>query len=122
MDSVPILTRADMGSLEEFRKERENYTDEDARKLGYPNVAVLHLEDKLSLIAGTWRDTKDDALVAEYRQTLYEMILKGYDVHTLPIQDQLPDRHMPELPPKKVLDAIVAAYKEPAEAVEEQTQ
>jgi hypothetical protein len=39
------------------------------------------------------------------------MILKGYDVNTLPIQDQLPDRLMPELPPEPVQAAIQRIYQ-----------
>jgi hypothetical protein len=39
------------------------------------------------------------------------MILNGYDVDGLPIQDQLPDRLMPELPPKPVQMAIQSVYQ-----------
>ena len=100
----------DMLSNEDGRKERQHYTDEDAHKLGYPSIAVLHLADKLRVLAGKWRRTKEDSLVAEYHITLLQMILKGYDVNTLPIQDQLPDDLMPELPPETVQVAIRDAY------------
>ena len=40
------------------------------------------------------------------------MILKGYNVDTLPVQDQLPEDLMPELPPQTVRSAITQAYKE----------
>jgi len=57
-----------------------------------------------------WRGTKRDDLISEYKHVLYEMILKGYDVDELDIQDQLPPEHMPELPPKKVLKGILKSY------------
>ena len=89
-----LLRPGDGISREELMEERRNYTDEQARKLGYPSATVLLLSDRLGEIAGKWRRTKDDALVPEYRATLYDMILKGYDVDTLPIQDQLPPELM----------------------------
>ncbi|MEM9953107.1 MAG: hypothetical protein AAF846_16000 [Chloroflexota bacterium] len=89
----------------------ENYTDEDAINSGYPSLKVMKLEYELTQIAGTWRDTKDEALVYQYKSVLYEMILSGYDVNTLPIQDQLPDDFMPELPPEPVQIAIKRAYE-----------
>ncbi|MEM9950225.1 MAG: hypothetical protein AAF846_01385 [Chloroflexota bacterium] len=101
----------DMISPEQANVERQNYTDEDARKLGYPNVEVLHLADSLSALAGKWRRTKDAVLVHEYKSTLYEMILKGYDVNTLPVQDQLPDDLMPDLPSEPVQRAIKTVYE-----------
>ncbi len=104
------LTWDDMLTPEEGREERENYTEEDARKLGYPSLEVLHLADYLSTLAGKWRRTKEDALVYEYERILYKMLLKGYDVNTLPVQDQLPDDLMPELPPEPVQEAIQAVY------------
>ena len=88
----------------------DDYTDADARRHGYPNLKVMKLEWELTRIAAEWRDTKDDALVHEYKSVLYEMILNGYDVNTLPIQDQLPRRLMPELPPKPVQQAIKTVY------------
>ena len=87
------------------------YTDEDARKSGYPSLKVMKLEYELTRIAGAWRETKDDALVYKYKSVLYEMILNGYDVNTLPIQDQLPDELMPELPPEPVQSAIKRIYQ-----------
>jgi hypothetical protein len=39
------------------------------------------------------------------------MILNGYDVDGLPIQDQLPENLMPELPPKPVQAAIQRVYQ-----------
>jgi hypothetical protein len=104
----------DMISPEEGRKERQNYTDEDARKLGYPSIEVLRLADYLSEIAGKWRTTKEDVLIHDYKAVLYEMILKGYDVNTLPVQDQLPEEHMPDLPPMPIQKAIIEAYQEMA--------
>ncbi|MEL6307283.1 MAG: IS6 family transposase [Chloroflexota bacterium] len=44
-------------------------------------------------------------------QASLKMILKGYDLNTLPIQDQLPDDLMPELPPQSVQAAIKRAYE-----------
>ena len=90
--------------------EFENYTDEDARRHGYPSLKVMKLEYQLSQIAGEWRYTKADALIDKYKSVLYEMILHGYDVNTLPIQDQLPSRLMPEMPPKPVQKAIQSVY------------
>jgi hypothetical protein len=87
------------------------YTEEDAKNSGYPSLKVMGLEYDLSRIAGEWRNTKTDALVQEYKNVLYEMILYGYDVTTLPIQDQLPSEWMPELPPEFVQVAIKSAYK-----------
>ena len=84
----------------------DNYTEEDARKSGYPSLKVMKLEYELTRIAGAWRETKRDSLVHEYKRVLYEMILNGYDVNTLPIQDQLPDERMPDLPPEPVQNAI----------------
>lgn len=105
-----ILRPGDGISHEELMAERRNYTDEQARKLGYPSAEVLRLSDRLSQITGKWRTSKDSKLVAEYQQTLYKMILKGYDVDILPIQDQLPTELMPELPPPPVRAAILQAY------------
>ncbi|MDQ7028041.1 MAG: hypothetical protein Q9P44_21065 [Anaerolineae bacterium] len=81
-DKRRILKPEDEMSREDYLKELADYTDEDAHILGYPNVQVLHLEDRLGQIAGKWRRTKDAKLVSEYRVTLYNMILKGYDVDT----------------------------------------
>ncbi|MCI0714039.1 MAG: hypothetical protein L0154_28040 [Chloroflexi bacterium] len=78
---IRTLKPGDGISHEEAMERRRHYTDEDARKLGYPNVHVLHLEDRLGQIAGQWRRTKDDQLVSKYRETLYEMILNGYNVY-----------------------------------------
>lgn len=91
--------------------ELENSTDEDARRQGYPSLKVMKLEYQLSQIAGKWRYTKEDALVDKYKSVLYEMILHGYDVNTLPIQDQLPSPLMPELPPEPVRKAIQSVYE-----------
>lgn len=91
--------------------ELENYTDMDARRHGYPSLEVMRLEYQLTDIVGKWRRTKEDALVHQYKVVLYEMILKGYDVNTLPVQDQLPDDLMPDLPPEPVKKAIIAAYE-----------
>ncbi|MEL7433953.1 MAG: hypothetical protein AAFN11_08390, partial [Chloroflexota bacterium] len=91
--------------------ELENYTDADARRHGYISLDVMRLAYKLTEIAGEWRSTKEDALVQEYERVLYKMILKGYDLNTLPIQDQLPDDLMPELPPQSVQVAIKRAYE-----------
>jgi hypothetical protein len=100
-------------SHDEFMAERQTYSDEKAQKLGYPNAEVLRLSDQLSAIAGAWRTTKKTELVTQYRVTLYAMILKGYDVDTLPIQDQLPPEFMPNLPSNRVLAAIRKATVEP---------
>ena len=88
----------------------DNYTDADARKHGYLSLKVMKLEWDLTRIAANWRDTKEDGLVHEYRSVLYKMILYGYDVSILPIQDQLPDELMPELPPENVQAAIQNEY------------
>ena len=109
--STKRLKWEDMISHEEGIEERQNYTDEDARKLGYPGVEVLRLGDHLRMLAGKWRETKDNHLVHEYASVFYKMILKGYDVNTLPIQDQLPDDLMPELPPEPVQAAIKRVYQ-----------
>ncbi|MCI0714028.1 MAG: hypothetical protein L0154_27985 [Chloroflexi bacterium] len=93
-----ILKPEEEISHAELMEERRRYTDQQARQLGYPSAEVLHLSDRLSEIAGQWRTTKDNNLVIEYRQILYEMILKGYDVNTLPVQDQLPEELMPNSP------------------------
>lgn len=109
---VKRLTMKDQLSREQYLKRVSQYTDEDAQKLGYPSAEVLRLEIKLGEIAGKWRYNQDDeSLVLEYERVLYKMILKGYDVNTLPIQDQLPDELMPELPPKPVQAAIQSVYQ-----------
>lgn len=107
-----LLTMADEISREEYLEEVANYTEEDARKLGYISLEVLRLEDRLSKIVGEWRETKDEALVDEYRDVLYSMILKGYAVIFLPIQEQLPNDKMPFIPPPSVCEAIVKAYND----------
>lgn len=109
-EKIRILKPDDQLTHEAYLARVANYTDDDARKLGYPSVAVLHLEDRLGQIADEWRDSKDSRLVTQYHATLYDMILKGYDVDTLPIQDQLPAEHMPDLPPGNVRSAILKAY------------
>lgn len=91
--------------------ELENYTDADARRHGYISLEVMQLEYQLTQIAGKWRSTKEEALVQEYERVLYKMILKGYDVNTLDIQDQLPDELMPDLPPEPVQVAIKRVYQ-----------
>mgnify|MGYP000032074948 CR=1 FL=1 len=109
---VKRLTMKDQLSREQYLQRVSEYTDDDAHKLGYPSAEVLRLEIKLGEIAGKWRNNQDDeALVHEYERVLYKMILKGYDVDGLPIQDQLPDRLMPELPPKPVQMAIQSVYQ-----------
>ena len=107
---VKRLKKEDVISREEYLQRIANLTDEQAVKLGYPSAKVMHLEDRLSELAGKWRRTKDDALVPEYKSVLYEMILNGYDVNTLPIQDQLPRNLMPDLPPEPVQMAIRSVY------------
>lgn len=89
----------------------ETYTDAQARQLGYPSATVLRLAYQLSAIVGEWRATQAEHLVTAYHSTLYKMILNGYNVETLPIQDQLPPALMPELPPKAVQTAIQQAYQ-----------
>lgn len=108
---VKRLTLKDQMTREEYLKRVNKYTDEDAIKLGYPSADVLRLEIRLGEIAGAWRENKTDELACEYKSVLYEMILKGYDVNTLPIQDQLPDRVMPDLPPQSVQQAIRKVYQ-----------
>ena len=105
-----ILKPEDTKSREQFLKELANYTDEDAREIGYINADILRLEHQLTQIAGKWRRTKDDELVHAYRGVLYEMILFGYDIDTLPIQDQLPPELMPNFPPRSVLAAVLNVY------------
>ena len=106
------LTMADQMSREELMEKRRNYTDEDVRKFGYPSAEVMLLEDRLAEIAGAWRETKEDAWVNEYRDVLFLMMLKGYDVTALPIQYQLPSDKMPFIPPLSVTQAIVKAYND----------
>ena len=89
----------DSSTEEEFERRLKNYSDEHARAIGYANAEVLYLEHELGKIAGAWRTSKDPALVAQYRDKLYEMIEKGYDYNMLLPQDQLPVDLMPELPP-----------------------
>ena len=107
---VKRLTLNDMKSVEQHRAEMEKMTEEEVQGLGHPSKKVMRLEWRLSEIAGEWRETKTNALVLEYERVLYKMILNGYDVDTLPIQDQLPDALMPELPPKPIQMAIQTAY------------
>ena len=108
---VKRLTLKDQLSREQYLQRANQYSDADAQKLGYPSAEVLRLEIELGEIAGAWRDNQDDGdLVREYERVLYKMILKGYDVNTLPIQDQLPDDLMPELPPEPVQAAIQRVY------------
>lgn len=107
---VKRLTKNDMKSVEQYKAERQSYTDAQAQNLGYPNAEVLRLSDRLSNIATQWRESKADTLVLTYQNILYQMIFKGYDVETLPIQDQLPPELMPELP-QKVTDAIQRVFQ-----------
>lgn len=106
------LKSGDGLSNEEALEERRNYTDEQARILGYPSAEVLRLSDKLTNLAGQWRETKDAYVASLYRETLMVMILKGYDIDTLPVQDQLPEEQMLDLPPAAVLHAILQANRE----------
>lgn len=99
---VERLTLDDIKTVEQYRAEMEKLTEAEIQRLGLPSKKVMRLEWRLGEIAGKWRKTKTDALVLEYERVLYKMILNGYDVDTLPIQDQLPDRFMPELPTKPV--------------------
>ena len=110
---VKRLTLKDQITHEEYLQRVDQYTDIDAIERGYPSVEVLRLEIKLGEIAGAWRETKEEHLVHKYASVLYKMILNGYDVNTLPIQDQLPNRLMPELPPETVRSAIQRAYETP---------
>jgi hypothetical protein len=103
------LNQTDMQSQEEVFAERQNFNDEQARELGYPSAEVLRLSDKLGQIAGKWRRTKDQALVHEYGKVLLTMILKGYDVNQLDIEDRLPKELMPDIPNSRVREAIVGA-------------
>lgn len=107
---VKKLKSEDVISREDYLQMVSNLTDEDARELGYPSAKVMRLEDQLTELAGKWRRTKEEALIYKYKSVLYEMILNGYDVNTLPIQDQLPDDLMPELPPEPVQMAIKTLY------------
>jgi hypothetical protein len=108
---VKHLNWDDMKSHEELMIERQSYTEEQVRQLGYPSLEVFHLSDYLSHLAGKWRRTKEQSLVHEYGKTLYQMILKGYDVDDLDFEDHLPERLMPELPPRAILAAILDIYK-----------
>lgn len=107
---VKRLKTEDVISREEYHQMMTALTDKDARELGYPSAKVMRLEDQLGEIAGKWRRTGEDALIDKYKAVLYEMILNGYDVNTLPIQDQLPDDLMPDLPPEPVRQAIKVVY------------
>jgi len=108
---VKRLSLNDMKSVEQFRAEMEQLTEEEVQELGHPSKEVMRLEWRLTEIAGEWRETKDNHLVHEYASVLYKMIFNGYDVNTLPVQDQLPDDLMPELPPKPVQAAIKRVYQ-----------
>jgi len=108
---VKRLTLKDQLTREEFLKRVQEYTDEDASRLGYPSADVIRLEIQLGELAGEWRETKDDKLASRYREVLLTMILKGYDVDTLPVQDHLPEEHMPDLPPQPIRKAIKDAYE-----------
>jgi len=99
-----------MKTPEESRRRIAEMSDEEAQEHGYPSAEVMRLEYRLGDIAAEWRGTKRDELIAEYKYVLYEMILKGYDVNGLDIEDQLPPEHMPDLPPKKVLEGILKSY------------
>ena len=55
MATKRVLKWEDMQSHEDYLKERSKYSDEQARKLGYPSAEVLRLYDHLSQIAGKWR-------------------------------------------------------------------
>lgn len=105
------LTMKDQITVEEHRQRMLELSDDEVKKFGYPNAKVLRLSYQLSEIAGKWRDLKTDALVYEYKSVLYEMILNGYDVMKLSVQDQLPAEYMPELPPKPVQMAIQGVYQ-----------
>lgn len=107
---VKILRKEDMLSDEQFRELVADTTEEQARNMGYPNLEVYHLEQQLSSVLGQWHKTKDEVWVREYKAVLYEMILKGFDVNKLDIQDQLPPALMPDLPPKEVLVGILESY------------
>ncbi|QPC83515.1 hypothetical protein G4Y79_03785 [Phototrophicus methaneseepsis] len=89
------LKMQDMQEPEENKQERENYTDEVAVRLGYPNAMVLRLADRLSELAGCWRKTRDVQYVDDYREVLLKMIENGYNLANLPIPSQLPDELMP---------------------------
>ena len=104
------LTMNDQISVEEHREKMLSLSDGEIKQLGYPSRKVLALSYQLSNVAGKWRRTREDALVDKYKSILYEMILNGYDVSTLPIQDQLPEDLMPELPPENVQAAIQREY------------
>ncbi|MDQ7027139.1 MAG: hypothetical protein Q9P44_16460 [Anaerolineae bacterium] len=104
------LTMKDQITVREHRQRMLSLSDDEVKKFGYPNAKVLRLSYRLSEIVGKWRGVKTDALVHEYKSVLYEMILNGYDVNTLPIQDQLPEDLMPELPPEPVQAAIQRVY------------
>ncbi len=104
------LTMKDQISMEEHREKMLSLSDSKIKQFGYPSRKVLSLSYQLSDIAGKWRRTREDALVDKYKGILYEMILNGYDVRTLPIQDQLPEDLMPELPPENVREAIQREY------------
>jgi hypothetical protein len=108
---VKRLTLKDQLTREEYLERVQQYTDEDAHRLGYSSAEVLRLEIRLGELAGEWRETKDDRVASRYRETLLTMILKGYDIDTLPVQDQLPEEYMPDFPPQPVRKAIIEAYE-----------
>src|SRR5436190_954934 len=83
---ITHLRPEDEISREQYLAEIQNYSNQDAQELGYPNIEVFHLAHHLSKITGEWRRTKTEKLVSEYRNTLYQMILKGYDLDGLPIE------------------------------------
>lgn len=80
--------------------------------MGYPSAEVLRLSDDLTQLVVEWRETKDETVAIRYREILLRMILKGFDIDNLDMQDHLPEEHMPDLPPQPVRKAIIQAYRE----------
>lgn len=70
-------------------------------KFGYPVDPVLrHLENRLADLAGEWRGVRrgvdgQDDIVREYHEIMEKLYSLGWD-GILNIDDELPDRLMPE--------------------------
>jgi hypothetical protein len=99
-------------SREVYLAKFQDYSNTNAQKLDYPNLEVFHLAHRFSYIAREWSKTKAQEFVREYGETLYTMLLKGYNIILLPVENQLPEELMTEMPQASVLAAIRQAYSD----------
>jgi hypothetical protein len=79
---------------------RAAITDEMAREQGYANADMLRKARRLGDLAGKWRTTKSDDDVRAYHALFAELIAEGWNPHLLDVEEALPKRLMPELPPQ----------------------